>query len=309
LTVNKVPDSRDNNINPNSVIPIALPVTTNILDMADAWDYYDCADPFCDPNGPTIYSDQQWYRTNYVVPFTWGNGPGILARESGSDPVVLCAGDSLSTGLSYQAMPTLFRRTFRLPANASPEGTLRLRYILDDGMVMYLNGVQVTNFNVPAGPVTANTRAITSVVQATCVTNTLFVSNLLPGTNWIAIAVVQESTIPGDADTVFGLDMDLITNQQGTTPKNPAAPYRPRMISTRNGTNHVVSWPATNYGFALRFSTNIVGSTPAQITSWWTNENNWIQVKDQSNPYSNGVPIAPLQGPRRFYQLFKETRD
>jgi hypothetical protein len=309
ITVNIVADTRGNQINPNSVIPVSFPVTTNLTQMGDAWNYLDCVDAeFCLGPGPAIYTDEQWYRTNYVVTSSWGSGIGILVRESPEIPPILCAGDERGTGISFQNEPTLFRRTFRVPPNTPSNGTMRLRYIVDDGMVLYLNGKEVLRVNVPAGPLTALTRAITSVTQATCVTNaSLVVDNLLPGTNWLAVAVCQATEGTPQVDTVFGLEMDLIANRAGVAPTNPPAPYRPRIVQNRVGANHVLSWPATNYGFALRYNTNIVGSTPAQITNWWTNEANWIQVRDQSNPYSNAIP--PSTGPRRFYQLFRETRN
>lgn len=312
LTVNIVADSRGNQINPNSVIPISLPITTNLTQMSDFWDFMDCVDAeFCLGPGNAIYTDQQWYRTNYVAPSSyWGNGPGVFVRDADPmNPFVVCAGDSRGQGINFQFEPILFRRTFKLPPTAPSNGTFRLRYVIDDGMVLYLNGKQVLTVNVPAGPVLATTRATTSIGDATCVTNvSLVVDNLLPGTNWLAVALCQGPVEnPPQNDVVFGFEMDLISNQVGIAPTNPPAPYQPRFVLSRtNKTNYVISWPATNYGLALRYSTNMTGYTPAQVHNWWTNDLNWTQVKDQSNPYSNAIPSSP--GPRRFYQLYRDPR-
>jgi hypothetical protein len=77
------------------------------------------------------------------------------------------------------------------------------------------------------------------------------------------------------------------------------------VITNAQGRKLVLSWPATNYGYNLKYSANITGTGPRPDRNWFTNEANWIQVPDQSNPYTNMIP--PTTGPRRFYKLFRET--
>lgn len=303
LIVNNVSDVRGNNINPNSTIGVGLLVVTNLAQISDTWSYYDCGDPdFCDPGGPALYANQQWYRTNFVPnPIYWGTGGGIFARESGT-PSFLCAGDQINTTISFQLSPTLFRRTFRVPAGSSATGQLRLRYIFDDGMVIYLNGIQITNLNVAAGPITADTRAVTNVSDnAVCYTNvTVTVTNLYAGTNWLAVAVCQGTLNSGEGDTVFGLEMDLVSTVTAPVPQNPVTD--PTLIRTHSSTNFVLRWPSNYFGYALQYSANI--SNPA--TNWWKNSTNWTQVNDQANPYTNAITPP---GARRFYRLWRETRN
>lgn len=298
LIVNNVSDLRGNFINPNSTIGVGLLVVTNLTQISDTWNYYDCGDPdFCDPGGPALYANQQWYRTNFVInPIYWGSGGGIFARESGT-PFFLCAGDQINTTISFQLSPTLFRRTFRLPAGSPATGQLRLRYIFDDGMVVYLNGQPIHYANIAVGPITANSRALTNVSEsgAVCYTNiTVNVTNLYAGTNWLAVAVCQGDLNSGEGDTVFGLEMDLVSTVTAPVPQSPAT--QPTITRTRTGTNFVLRWPTNYYGYALQYSTNITGTN---AKAWVTNLANWHQVKDQSNPYTN--PVPPTTGPRRFY--------
>jgi len=308
LIVNNVVDSRGNYIAPNSVIGVSIRVTTSLTQMNDLWNYYGNA--FFDPDWPGIYS--QFHRTNFVMnPTFWGTDVGIFWFD-GFPMITLCAGDTLGRHISDQdTVPTLFRRTFPLPAGFSRTATFRLRYMVDDGMVLYLNGVEIHRYNMPLPPtvITENTRATLTIENPTCTTNvTVTVTNLLPGTsNWLAAAV--HAGPASQNDIYFGLEMDVVTLQTSPTPTN--RPPAPRLAYTKvltNGGRHfVLSWPATNYGYTLQYSTNIasVGPHNTHAGRWWTNQANWFQVSDQSNPYTNRVP--PTTGPRRFYRLWRET--
>jgi hypothetical protein len=184
--------------------------------------------------------------------------------------------------------------------------------VYDDGIIIFLNGVEIRRLNMPAGPWNELTRASTTVTDFGCTTNLVIDvtglhvgSGSRLGTNVIAAAVFQ-STTP-ESDTWFGLEFDLVTKRTASAPTNrpPGTPTLVRnVINTAQGRKFVLSWPPTNYGYNLQYSTNIVGNPPRPDRHWWTNSANWTQVPDQSNPYTNMIPPA---GPRRFYRLFRET--
>jgi len=309
LIVNNVADLRSNNIAPNSVIGVSSIFTTNLTQISDYW-YFHTSAAF----DPDIYS-LDWSSSNYfghVTPpasFWWGNDQGILYAQQGPTPA-LCAGDSLAGTIDYQASPTLFRRDFTVPAGLPANGQFRLRYIVDDGLILYLNGVRIYGDNAPAGPVTDATRASTEIGAANCTTNLIPVSALnigtsnKLGTNVLAAAVCQFDSDP--ADILFGLEMDFLAVRPPLVPpptnRPPGTPTLVRnVISTPQGRKFVLSWPGTNYGYNLQYSTNIVGTA----SNWWRTPANWTQVPDQANPYTNMIP--PTTGPRRFYRLFRET--
>ena len=309
LLVNNLADDKGNNIDPNSVIGVSHLITTSLTQMGDLWDFY--ANAFFDPAWPGIYS--QFHQTNFAQdPDYWGTGAGILWFD-GFPTNTLCAGDTLGRQISSQdTIPTLFRRTFNLPAGMGSTATFRIRHMIDDGLVIYLNGVELVQarFNMPAGPITVDSRAIQTIENPTCSTNiSLVVTNLLPGTNWLAAAVHQGPV--SQNDIYFGFEMDAVTLNTSPAPTNTCLPglSAPRLAYTRvltNGGSHfVLSWPATNYGYALQYSTNIASDGPGftHARKWWTNQANWFQVADQANPYTNMIP--PTTGPRRFYRLYK----
>lgn len=78
-------------------------------------------------------------------------GP-VVPTDLPSERVTLAAGET-----TYY-----FRREFAF--NEDPSQTrLELRYLLDDGAVFYLNGQEIHRQNMPAGNVTASTRATAEV--------------------------------------------------------------------------------------------------------------------------------------------------
>ena len=197
------------------------------------------------------------------------------------------------------------------------DGRFRLRFVQDDGIVVYLNGKEIHRQNMPGvvgSPLNEDSKASTTIstLPMSCVTNVfLSITGLRTGTgtntfgtNTLAVAVYQAAGAGAESDTWFGLEMDLVYVQTSHAPTNspPGTPTLVRnVITSPQGRKMVLSWPATSYGYALQFSTNIVGTA----RNWWTNSANWTQVPDQSNPYTNAIP--PTTGPRRYYRLFRET--
>jgi hypothetical protein len=296
LIVNNVADTRGNLIAPNSIIGVSILITTNLTQMIDVWDFY--AISFFDPTYPDIYRNagafatNPWYGTNFVVDYSsglWGFGAGILYVDPNPPPAQVCAGDTPQTLISYQNQPTLFRRKFTLPAGVPTSGTFRFRFVYDDGIVIYLNGVEVHRRNMPAGPLNELTLASTPVTDFGCTTNlVLDVTGLnvgrggnALGTNVIAAAVYQSAT--PESDTWFGLEMDLVTL------RTPAVPPPARLTMSRQACALRISWPTNLVGYTLQSKTNLNPSVP------------WVQVPNQSNPYTN---LNSCVG-NRFFRLFK----
>src|SRR6185503_16466233 len=102
---------------------------------------------------------------------------------------------------------------FRTHFNFSPTlniSQLELSHVLDDGAIVYLNGVEVYRNNMPAGAVTFTTQATSTVGDATYQGPfPLPLDSLLPGDNVIAVEVHQIGQ--NSTDIVFGLRLDGVT--------------------------------------------------------------------------------------------------
>ena len=288
VLLNNIEDSRGNRIAPNTVVGVSWIERRILREMSDFWRFYDCADPdFCDPNYQAVYANEAWTKTNFVISPAWGVGSvgGIYYRDSELSGN-LCAGDTLGQAINYQQYPTLFRSTFTITSAAPVSAQLRFRQFIDDGLVLYLNGERIYSSNAPAGPVTFNTRATAGVGNAACVTNNSPITvSLLPGTNWLAAAVLNTED-DNQADTVFGLEIE--GSFLRTSPIPSLAPTNLLRITQTKLANNTsrLSWPVSIthtsgfYGFNIAWSPG--GETGLRYPLY-------NQVTNQSNPYTNSV--------------------
>jgi uncharacterized repeat protein (TIGR01451 family) len=100
-----------------------------------------------------------------------------------------------------------FRTTF-VVSNGLSNPLLRLRYQLDDGMVVYLNGVEIWRTNLPAGDITYSTGASSAHTENVLNSTNVAVTNLVAGTNYLAVEVHQQSAT--SSDIYFGMAVDVI---------------------------------------------------------------------------------------------------
>jgi hypothetical protein len=139
----------------------------------------------------------------------WPSGPALLALDSCG-----CLPDTIRTPLTVAAgrITYYFRTHFNVASNLSIS-QLSLSHVIDDGAVVYLNGVEVHRTNMPAGTITFTTQASSAVNHA--VTQGPFgisLASLIPGDNVLAVEVHQNGT--ASPDVAFGLKLDdtLVTN-------------------------------------------------------------------------------------------------
>ncbi|MGC6567170.1 MAG: PKD domain-containing protein [Akkermansiaceae bacterium] len=106
---------------------------------------------------------------------------------------------------SSKHITTYFRRRFYVD-NPSDYSSLNASLLVDDGAVLYLNGIEVQRVNMPTGTVTFSTRASGSVGgsgETTFTDWSLDSANLVTGENIIAVEVHQSS--PTSSDLGFNL--------------------------------------------------------------------------------------------------------
>ena len=176
-----------------------------------AWKYFDKGS-LPDPN---------WYGTNYDDS-AWSNG---VAEFGYGD------NNSARTTVSYgpnansKYVTTYFRTTF-VVTNKPAYGNMDLFVRRDDGVVVYLNGVEVLRDNMPGGTISYSTLASSSVpnVDANAANGdpeTLYyefyvnATNLVNGTNVMAAELHQAGTSSSDDDTSFDLGLNVYTNGSG----------------------------------------------------------------------------------------------
>jgi len=153
------------------------------------------------------------WRTVDFIDNTWASGPAQLGYGDGDESTTLSFGGNTSN-----RYPTYyFRHSFSV-TNPNSTASLTLRYLRDDGCVIYLNGVEIVRSNMPGGSIAYNTLATSAIGGAdetswhqTAVNPAL----LRVGTNVIAVELHQSAINSSD----ISFDLELIsTPAQGPTP-------------------------------------------------------------------------------------------
>jgi hypothetical protein len=155
----------------------------------------------------------------------------------------------------------------------------RLRHFVDDGIVLFLNGIEVHRLRVPYGQ-TASTLATTAATDATLegpfdISSSAF----LPGENLFAAEVHQVT--PTSADVVFGLQLVQ------AIPSVELDPFAPSLRIGRAGNQLMITWDEP--GFVLETSASLNGP--------------WQPAPHPTLPY-----VVTADAPSAFFRLREEVR-
>ncbi|MES2777206.1 MAG: PKD domain-containing protein [Bacteroidota bacterium] len=188
--------------NTDDMVVTALPAPVlssyNVISYGNAWKYLD--------NG----SDQGTiWRGAAFNDGSWASGPGQLGYGDGDEATVVSYGPNSAA----KYITTYFRKQVSI-TNPSGYANFTLNVKRDDGIVMYVNGVEVYRNNMPTGTIT-----YTSVATAAASddgngiqTVSLAASSFVNGTNTIAVEMHQNA----GSSTDLSFDMELIANAPGS---------------------------------------------------------------------------------------------
>ncbi len=151
----------------------------------------------------------------------WPSGAGLLGVENEPLP------QPLVTELTHGSTAYYFRNDFDLTGDLS-EVDVSFSTAIDDGAVVYVNGVEVRRIGMPDGAVSFDTLADRNVNEAS-IEGTFSVPRdlLVQGTNVIAVEVHQVSLNSGDI--VFGIELEA------TRPVTTPGGNNHRMLDLLNG--------------------------------------------------------------------------
>ncbi len=170
----------------------------------------------------------------------WSNGPAQLGYGDGDEArVVSYGGDSANKHIT-----TYFRKAIHI-TNIAPVTDLVLEMIVDDGAVVYINGVEAFRANMPAGAM-AYTNLSSASWENNFVRATLNHSLLVTGTNIIAVEVHQQAANSSDLSfnlALYGTDLPTV--------------LRGPWLQSAGWTNLVVRWRTdASVSSQVRFGTN-----------------------------------------------------
>ncbi len=170
------------------------------MDATAAWKYRDVS-----PGLATGWANA----THSVGTDGWKQGSGVIGYDLDRLPV------SLTTTLAnpatvFPAVRTFyFELDFEVPDTVNlSTADLKLQHLIDDGAVFYLNGVEVSRFNMPDGEVTAETFARATIDNASKSEMVgIPAAALRLGANRLSVEVHQDTAV--SADVVFGAELVL----------------------------------------------------------------------------------------------------
>ncbi|MES2706602.1 MAG: lamin tail domain-containing protein [Verrucomicrobiota bacterium] len=160
-------------------------------------------------------------------------------------------GGSLKTQIPGGTSAHYFRKAFTF-TGAPSLTTLTLKHLTDDGAVFYLNGTEISRFNLPAGAVTHTTAASPEVVNASLSAAITVPGTLLrSGANVLAVEVHQDS--PASPDMVFAASLEGV--EQPPSANTPLASVVFNEISSASDPDFRVELTNTS-------------SQPVDLTGW-----------------------------------------
>lgn len=192
-----------NIVRPNSVVPV-ISLLRMIL-PTESWFFYDPIPPFDPPITGTA-----WRQSTFdPAAASWGQGPGGFVYDLNNQDLPIERGTFLSQG----ATTKYFWKTFEY--RGSPSGAdLRLRHVIDDGAIFYLNGQELIRYNMPAGPVDGDTPSAAAIGVANFENTSVPAELLHFGENVIAVEV--HGRAPNDLDWVFSLELQGLIESYAT---------------------------------------------------------------------------------------------
>ena len=219
-----------------------------------------------------------WRAPGFVPTGAWKVGAAELGYGDGGESTIVednaAAGYNASDTNRY--ITTYFRRTFLAP-NPNAIGAALIRFLRDDGIVVYLNGTELFRDNMPTGNVASATLAASTVGDAgetTWWTRRFDPARLVPGENTIAVEIHQST--PSSSDLSFDAQVLLYPHESLPTP-----------MLTVGATNVTVAWPFWADAWRPRSSTNLSTWTSLGGTPVTNAQGNWqlIILRDFSRSF------------------------
>lgn len=154
----------------------------------------------------------------------WSSGPATLGYGNNpADATVLNFGPDASNKFPT----TYFRKAFNV-TDRTQWNALRFSIMFDDGAVVYLNGAELSRFNLPqSGTISYGTTASPTVSGTVTAYTTLpgaFANTLVNGSNVVAVEIHQSSGTSSDIRFDFELQ-GIVDNQAPTIPTNLTPTY------------------------------------------------------------------------------------
>ncbi|MEY2409086.1 MAG: hypothetical protein QOF48_1756, partial [Verrucomicrobiota bacterium] len=193
---------------------VTISVARALLTSNSVWKYLDNGSDQGSTWSAPNFDDSGW--STGQAPLGYGDSNGRLPlTTTGYGP-----------DLNNKFVTTYFRQTF-IATNASSYTNLVLHFERDDASIIYINGIEVSRINLPAGTITSTTYALANAADdgTTLFTINLPAAYLVEGANVVAVEMHQDA--PNSSDIWMVMDIlgipSVVRNQPpNVTLTNPA---------------------------------------------------------------------------------------
>ncbi|MEK7951508.1 lamin tail domain-containing protein [Luteolibacter soli] len=204
--------------------------TMNLIPVNAAWKFRSTATSFAGTFEAPAFNDSAWVsggQTLYIENATLTSPTGFVKTTA------------LPANAGKPFASTYFRTHFNW--SGSTDGVvLEAKVMMDDGVVIYLNGQEAKRVRMNAGTVSYSTTANATVDDATEETISLPASMLVQGDNVIAVEVHQVNT--GSTDVVWAMKLDALVPVPSTVPPVRINEVLVRNQSLPNPDSSLASW-------------------------------------------------------------------
>ncbi len=190
-------------------------------------------------------------------------------------PLPVYYGESIPEGTPIAGMrgefrSLFFRREFIL-FNPGAVAQLIVNAVVDDGMILWVNGRELFRYNLPAGELPHNTNALSAVpephVWQTLTSTNL--SSLVSGTNVIAVQLFNVSL--ESSDILFDASLDL-TDRETTAPKVIGVSPSPGDVTNLTQVTVTFSEPVSGVDAMDLMINGVTGTSVSGEGATWTFE-------------------------------------
>ena len=251
-----------------------------LMNYSDIWKYLD--------NG----SDQgtAWQAPGFNDA-SWSSGPGELGYGDGDEATLV----SFGSDENNKYVTTYFRKTFNL-VNPSQYNNIIMNVVRDDGIVIYVNGVEVARDNMAAGTPNYLMNALTTISgtgESTPIVFNISPSAFVNGLNTIAVEIHQRPGV--STDISFRMEM-LGSSQTGGGVLLTRGPY----LQMGNQSDLTIRWRTnTPTDSRIELGTEL-GTYPIVFNDATLVTEHSIRVNDlipdTKYYYRIGSSTEPLQG-------------
>lgn len=177
----------------------------SLVNNGDAWRYFDQG----------TLPGASWSSKSFNDA-AWAQGNAQLGYGDGDEATVV----SFGSDANNKFVTTYFRKSFTVSDLANLTD-ITASVLFDDGVVVYLNGLEVYRNNLPAGAISNSTLALSAYPENSPATFTIDKNLLTLGTNVLAVEVHQTNGTSSDISFDFQASMNRLGGETTTTTNEP----------------------------------------------------------------------------------------